>query len=95
MFLDARHEARDEVELTFADNGGLGIEQSAFGFVETEEDLALGKYWSLRRVDIFGGFLIARKDATAEADDPPLLVANWKDQPATKAIIVILRAFLA
>ena len=35
-------------------------------------------------------YLIRHKDASAEADHPALLIADWKNQPATKPIVVAL-----
>ena len=59
--LDAGHVTGDEVELAFADDGGLGVEQCALGFVEAEEDLALGEDGRLGRVDVFGGLSPRRR----------------------------------
>ena len=36
--LHARHEARDQIQLAFADDGGLRVENRALGFVEAEEN---------------------------------------------------------
>ena len=76
MFCTPGHEAGDQVELAFADDGEAGVEDGALGFVEAEEDLALGEDRRLRRVDVLGRLLVAGQHAPAEADHPALLVAD-------------------
>ena len=70
--LDAGHEAGDEIELAFADDGDLGVEHGAFGFVEAEEDVALGEDGGFGGVDVLGGLGFGIKDVAAEADNAAL-----------------------
>ena len=76
--LDARHEAGDEVELAFADDGATGVQDGALGFVQPEHDSALGEDGAFRGIDVFGGFLVAAQHPAAEADDAALFVADGK-----------------
>jgi len=55
MFFTPAMKQGDEVKLTFADDGEPGVQDGALGFVETEEDFALGEDRRFRRVDILGG----------------------------------------
>ena len=93
--LHAGHEAGDEVKLAFAHDGITSVEQRAFGFVQAEEHFAFGENGRFRRVDVFGGLLIAREDAATETDDPSLLIANGENEPATKPIVIVVAALFA
>src|SRR5262245_54431683 len=86
--LHVSHVAGDQIELPFADDGVTGVENGALGFIEAEEDLALREDGRFGRVDVLGSFLIARQDASAEADDTALLVADGKHQTTTEAVVV-------
>ena len=87
--LDPAHETRDQIELAFADHGKSGVENRAFGFVETEEDFALGEDGGLRRVDIFRGFFVTGQNPATEANHPALFVANRKHEPPAKTVVVM------
>ena len=93
--LHAGHETGDEIKLAFANDGKPGVQNRALGFVETEENLALGENRRLRRVDVFRRFFVAGQNASTEADHPALLVANWKHEPPAKTVVVISRFLLS
>jgi hypothetical protein len=44
----------DQVELAFADNGGVGFDEGALRFVQPVEDAALSEEKRFRRIQIFG-----------------------------------------
>src|SRR5690348_2738269 len=87
--LHASHEAGNQIQLTFANDGKAGVENCAFGFVESEENFTLGKNQRFRRIDILRRFFIAGQNAPAETNYPALLIANWKYEPSAKTVIII------
>ncbi len=68
--LHASHEARDQIKLPFANDGEPGVENRALGFVEAEENLALGENRRLRRVDVFRRLFVAGQNPSAESQSP-------------------------
>ena len=87
--LHAIHEAGNQIQLTFADNGTVGFQNSSFGLVEAKENPAFGKDRGFGRVDVFGGLFIAGQNPPAKPDHAALLVGNRKHEPAAEAIVVI------
>ena len=92
--LHAVRETRDEVELAFADDGVAGVENRALGFVEAEENFALGENRRLWRVDVFRHFFVARQNASAETHDAALLIANREHQPPSETVVMTAGFFL-
>src|ERR1700722_18027345 len=93
--LHARHETSDEIKLAFANDRGLRIGQRALGFIEAEENFALGEYGCFRRIDVFGRFGFRVKHASAEPDNAPLLVTDRKNQTSAKTVVVTGRTIFA
>ena len=52
-FVNARFEQRDQIELAFADDRAVRLDQPALRFVQAEEHAAFAKERRLRRVQIF------------------------------------------
>src|SRR5882724_4474286 len=87
--LHTGHEARDQIQLAFANDGETGVKNRALGFVETEKNFALGENRRFGRVDILGGFFVAGQNASAETNHPALLIANRENQTSAKTVVVI------
>ena len=93
--LDARHVTGNQVKLALAHNRAIGFQQGAFGLVQAEENLALGKNRGFRGVDVFGGLFVTGEDPPAKPHYAPLIVTDGEHQPAPKTVIVAVGSFLA
>ena len=89
---DPGHETGNEIQLTLANNGALGVEQRSLGLIQTEHHLALGENRAFGRVDVFSGFFVAREDAPAKADDTTLFVADGEHESSAKTVVAMLGA---
>jgi len=56
----------------------LRIEQGALGFVEPEENFALGEDGGLGRIHILRRFFVTGQNASAEADHPAPARRRWE-----------------
>src|SRR5436305_11984677 len=93
--LNSRFKEGNQIELPFADDRAVGINQRALGFVQSEKDAALAKERRLRRIDVFGRRRITGENSSGKSNDFANVIADGKHDTPTKAIVEFtLTAFL-
>jgi hypothetical protein len=90
--LDAGQVAGDGIQLAFADDGGLGVENRPLGLVQPVDHAAFAEDGRLGRVDVFAALLLGAEHPAAEADDAALLVADRENKPAAEPVVLALVA---
>src|SRR4030095_12129043 len=77
----------DQIELPFADDRAVGINQRALCFVQSEKDAAFAKERRLRRIDVFGRPRITGENASGKSNDFAYVIADGKHETPTKTIV--------
>src|SRR5438105_11131178 len=92
--LNALFEERDQIELPFANDGAVCLDQSAFCFVQTEKHMSFSKERSFRRIDVFGRAGMAVQDATGERDYFTHIIEDGEHHAVAKPVVKIAGGLL-
>ena len=84
---DAGFEGGDQIDLSLANNGGVFVDEVAFGFIEPVEDATLREKRCLGGVDIFCGLGVGFEDASAEGDDLAVIVSDRKHDAVSESAV--------
>ncbi len=84
---DSSLEERDQIELAFANDRAIGLDQASFRFVEAEENLAFRKSGVSGEFRYFAASASLSQHAPAEGDDFADIVADRKHDPVAKPVV--------
>src|SRR6476660_9164638 len=85
--LNSRLKERDQIELSFANDGAIGFDQCSFRFMESEKDPTFSKDRRFWGINVFSRRRLSGENAPRKSDDFADVVANRKHQPAAEAIV--------
>ena len=84
---DAHAVAADDVDLSFAQHAGAGLDHGLARAIQCIEHAALAKDGGLGRIEVFAAALIAGQDAPAEGQHPVAGVADGKHEAVPEAVV--------
>ena len=84
---DARFENRDEIELSFAHDRTIRLDQAAFRLMQTKEDASFPEKRRLGRVQIFGALRLLFEHAAAEGDDFAHIIVNREHDAVAETVV--------
>ena len=76
----------NDIQVAFDNHRRSTIANGAFAHIQAEQQAALVEQRGLRRIDVLGAVVLAKR-ATAKTDNPPALITDRNHQAIAEAII--------
>src|ERR1043166_1215905 len=80
-------ENRYEIELAFADDRAIGLNQASLGLRQAKEHTPFSKKRRLGRVQVFGALRLLFQDTATKRNHFAHIIVNWKHDPVAKPIV--------